>query len=102
MTKGASWGSNEELRPPLILSCRKPLAAIRYLLAWHCAVNTTTENSSSVSQPAQEIPAQKHAGMTGEERAGMTREERAGMMREERAGMTREKHAGMTRCYWLC
>ena len=32
-----------------------------------------------MSQPAQEIPAQKHAGMTREERAGMTREEHAGM-----------------------
>ena len=43
MIKGASWGSNEELRPPLILSCRKPLAAFRYLLAWHFAVKTTIE-----------------------------------------------------------
>ena len=53
-------------------------------------------NTISLRQTAQEIPAQKHAGMTKGVHAGMTREMHAGMTREMHAGMTKGVHAGMT------
>ena len=53
-------------------------------------------NTISLRQTAQEIPAQKHAGMTKGVHAGMTKGVHAGMTREMHAGMAKEVHAGMT------
>ena len=54
-------------------------------------------NTISLRQTAQEIPAQKHAGMTKGVYAGMTKGVHAGMTKGVHAGMTKGVHAGMTR-----